>query len=411
MSRVAKTIIIIISLLIFTYVAVGYVHGQTSDNKTYRALTVYSEVLEHIQRDYVEDPDMHAVTSGALHGLLDSLDPQSSYMSPLEYTDYKQKMETKAPAELGLTVSKRFGYIIIISVLPDSPAAKAGLHSGDLLETIAGFTTTQMSISQAQTLLTGQPGASVKLEVIHRGKSETETVELNYGRVPAPRLLDAHLEADIGYLKVPAFGIGMTKQIRDALAQFQHAGVRSLVLDLRNCSSGEMAEAVSTAQLFLTSGTIASERGQTVSTETFSADPSKVVWRQPVDVLISGGTAGPAEIVAAAIGENHRGDTIGESATFGEASAQRVIPLDDGAAIILTVANYFTPAGKPIPPDGVTPSIEVHSTSDFTEPAAGQVVSPDDPVVKRAIEALENPAQKKVAAATRARVRFVVCPA
>ena len=158
MSSLTKNVVVVLSVVVFGFVAVGYVRGRSSDDKAFRALTVYGEVLDKIQREYVDEPNLHQVTSGALHGLFDSLDPQSSYLSPLEYTDYKEKSAVSPKAEAGLALTKRFGYISVISALPDSPAQKAGLQLGDVLEKIAGFTTGQMAIEQAQLLLSGDPG-------------------------------------------------------------------------------------------------------------------------------------------------------------------------------------------------------------------------------------------------------------
>lgn len=405
MNRLARKIALSLSVVVIGYVGMGFVLGKSNDDKTYRALTVYSEVLQHIQRDYVDDPDMHQVTTGALHGLLDSLDPQSSYLSPPEYNDYKQKTEMKAKGEAGLALSKRFGYIAIVSVLPDSPAQKAGLRNSDILESIAGFTTSQMSVGQAQALLTGELGTVVKVSVIRRGRTESQEIPLTMAKLAPPKLLEDRMKDDIAYLRVQAFDSGVSKQIRDKLVQLDRQGAHKLILDLRDCALGEMSEGISTAQLFLASGTVTTLKGQTVSPDAVSADPSKVAWKQPVSVLISNGTAGPAEIVAAAIGGNHRGETVGER-TFGTASTQRLIQLDDGAALILTVANYYTPDGKSIPADGVTPTVEVNPAGDdFASlndeeqnivPPAGHVASPDDPFVKKAIEILEGatPARK-----------------
>ncbi len=149
MSRLVKIAVVSLSLLVFSYVGLGYVLGKTDDDKTYRSLTVYGEVLQRVQEDYVDEPNMPAVTAGALHGLLESLDPYSGYLSPREYSDYKDKQKNATHGEVGATVSKRFGYVVVVSVLPDSPAEKAGLRSGDILEAIAGFTTRDMSVGQA----------------------------------------------------------------------------------------------------------------------------------------------------------------------------------------------------------------------------------------------------------------------
>jgi len=409
MSRLTKKIALVLSILVLSYVGMGFVLGKSNDDKTYRALTVYSEVLQHIQRDYVDDPDMHQVTNGALHGLLDALDPQSSYLSPLEYTDYKKKLESRGKGSTGMTVSKRFGYIAVVSVMPDSPAQKAGLHNGDVLESIAGFTSSQMSVGQAQALLGGEPGASVKISVIRRSKPEPQEIDLTLAKTAAPRILEDKMQDDIAYLRVQGFDAGSAKQIREKLSQFDKQGAKKLILDLRDCSTGDAAEGISTAQIFVSSGTITTLKGQTVSTDVVAADAAKVTWKLPVSVLISNGTSGPAEIVASAIAGNHRGETVGER-TFGTASVQKLIPLDDGSALILTVANYYTPDGKSIAAEGVAPTVEVNPYGDEAanstdeEPnypaPAGHAVSPTDPAVKKAIEILNGagaPAARKAA--------------
>ena len=402
MSSLTKKIVIALSAVVFAYVTAGYVMGRSSDDKAFRALTVYSEVLEHVQRDYVDDPNVHQVTSGALHGLLDSLDSQSSYLSPLEYKDYQERNAASYKAGAGLALTKRFGYISVISTLPDSPAQKAGLQLGDVLEKIAGFTTGQMAVEQAQLLLSGDPGTVVKLSVIRRGKTEPRDMEITLAKLPAPKLVEDKVEGDIAYLHVPEFDSGETKHIRDELVQFEHQGAHKLILDLRDCAVGDDQEGISTAQLFLSSGAITTLKGQTVSPVVSNADPSKVVWTQPVAVLIGNGTAGPAEIVSSAIADNHRGETIGDR-TYGTASEQKLISLDDGSAQILNVAAYYTPSGKEIPVDGVTPTREVRPVPEDVAAITDQNLlapssSPADPVVKRAIEVLQGSAPARKAA-------------
>lgn len=407
MNSLAKKIVVIFSAAVLAYVAAGYVRARSSsDDKAYRALTVYTEVLAHIQHDYVDEPKMEVVTNGALHGLVDSLDPQSSYLSPLEYKDFKEQSDKKSPAGAGLALTKRFDYISVISTLPDSPGQKAGLRIGDIIEKISGFTTSQMSVDQAQLLLSGDPGSVVKLSVISHGKTEPQEVDLTLAKLAPPKLVEDKLPGDIEYLRVPELSAGMSRQIHDKLVSLDHQGVHKLVLDLRNCALGDIDEGVATAQLFLPSGTITTLKGQTLSPQVFSADPSKVVWSQPVSVLIGNGTAGPAEILASALADNHRAETIGDR-TYGTSSKQKLIEMEDGSALILTVGNYYTPGGKEIPVDGVAPTIEV------TPPVADSVAqldetppdislspaSPDDPVIKKAMDVLSGPsdAAKKAA--------------
>ena len=162
---------------------------------------------------------MHAVTNGSLHGLLDSLDPQSAYLSPREYNDSRKK-RSNVQGEAGLALTRRFGYIGIIGVLPDSPAGKAGLRPGDVMEKIAGFTTGQMAIDQAKLLLSGDPGTVVKLSVIRRGKAEPQDMEVTLAKLTPPKPVEDKLQGDVAYLRVSDFEPGAPNQIRDALMQF-----------------------------------------------------------------------------------------------------------------------------------------------------------------------------------------------
>jgi carboxyl-terminal processing protease len=403
MSSLTRNIVIALSAVVFGFVAVGYVRGRSVDDKAYRALTVYSEVLDHIQRDYVDQPDIHQVTSGALHGLLDSLDPQSSYLSPLEYKDYEEKSATPAKAEAGLALTKRFGYISVIATLPDSPAQKANLQIGDIIEKIGDFTTGQMGIEQANLLLSGDPGTIVKLSVIRSGKTEPQEIPITLEKLAPPKVVEDKLQqGDVAYIHLSDLNAGTTRQLREDLEQFKHQGAHKLILDLRDCAFGQDTDGISAAQLFLSSGTIATLKGQTMTPVVSSADPAKVVWTQPVAVLIGNGTAGPAEILASAIADNHRGDTVGQR-SYGVASEQKLIQLDDGSALILTVANYYTPGGKEIPVDGVTPTdVVVPAPPDDIAALTGQnpappSSSPTDPVVKKALEVLQGGAAQKAA--------------
>lgn len=428
MSRLAKLAVLSCSVLVFSYVALGYVLGKTSDDAPYRSLSVFSEVLQHIQQDYVEDPNLPLVTSGALHGLLESLDPHSSYLSPREYAEYSRNSRNAPRGGTGATLSKRFGYIALVSALPDSPAQKGGLRHGDILEAIAGFTTREMSIGQAQRLLAGEPGTFVKVTVVRRGRADPQEVELVRVALASPRLLADNIpgetpgpsekginpESDVAYLRVPALDAGKAAAIREKLLFFDRQGLRKLVLDLRDSASGEISEAVATARLFLASGNVTTLRGQTVARQDLAADPSKVVWKHPMTVLISSGTSGPAEVLAAAIAgpslATRRGELVGER-TFGSASEQRLIELEDEGALILTVANYFAPDGKSIPDDGVAPTVPVEERdafallSDEPPPPAAKpdlpILPGDDRVLKKALEILLSPVGAEAKSAAR----------
>jgi carboxyl-terminal processing protease len=406
MNRAARIGILIASAAIFCYAGIGHVLGRTPDDKAYKSLTVYGEVLQKIQSDYVDEPNMRLVTAGSLHGLLESLDAQSSYLTPREYTEYKQKAQSAGTGETGLNLSKRFGYVIVISVLPDSPAEKAGIHSGDIFESVAGFTTRDMAVGQAQNLLNGPAGSGVKVGVVRRGRAQPEEVDVVRQKLTVPKIVVQKTEPDILAFRVPSLDPGSAEEIRNRLADADKQGIHKVILDLRECGRGPVSEAVNVARLFIPSGTVATLRGQTVSAQTFASEPGKVVWRSPVSILIDGTTSGAAEVLASAIVANRRGDVVGER-TFGLASEQKLITLDDGSALFLTVANYYNAGGKPILDDGVTPSEVVRaaaeddndvsddSSASNKETLSGpRPLSPEDPVFHKAVDLLKAPAKK-----------------
>ncbi len=397
MNRPIKIAIVVLSLMVFSYAALGYAL-KSDDEKSYRALTVYSEVLERVQEDYVEEPNIPKATTGALHGLLESLDTMSSYMSSQEYAEFKKNAAEKPSGQIGAVLSKRFPFVMVISTLPGSPAEKAGLLPGDLLESVAGFTTTEMSTEQAAQMLRGAPGTIVKVGVVSRERAQTQTVirEVTRAEIPPVHIAVTKIEQDVAYIRIPALDSGKADELRTRLVELDRDGVRKVIIDVRGCALGEASEGISAARLFLSSGAIATLRGQTVSKQEFDADASKTVWKNPVVVLTSGATSGAAEILAAAISGNKRGEVVGER-TFGSASQQKLIQLDDGAAVNITVAYYYTPGGKAIMQDGVTPTAEVPTTNDdpiaYSHAENPPLTASDpknDPVLRKALELLNG---------------------
>jgi carboxyl-terminal processing protease len=411
MNRASRVGIFSVSVLIFCFAGIGHVLlGRSADDKAYKSLTVYGEVLQKIQQDYVDDPNMRTVTAGALHGLLESLDPQSSYLTPREYEEYKKKIGNPGTGDAGLTLSKRYGYIIVLSVLPDSPGTKAGIRSGDLLESIGGFTTRDMSVGQALNLLNGQPGTGIKVSVIRRGKATPEEADIVREKLATAKLIVQKADPDILVLRFPSMDAGRAEEVRNRLVDAEKQGIHKVILDVRQCGRGPVSEAVSIARFFIPTGTLTTLRGQSVSTQVIAAEPKQVIWKNPVSVLVDTTTSGAAEVLAAAMEANHRGDVVGER-TFGLASEQKLITLDDGAALILTVANYYNANGKPILEEGVTPTeivrADAQDDSDSgdddaapapearKEPGLGpRPLSPEDPIFHRALDLLKTPAKK-----------------
>jgi carboxyl-terminal processing protease len=365
MSIKIKSAILLLSAAVLFFTFAGGMTGVRASNDgdgAYRQLQVYSEVLSRVRSEYVEEPNIPEVTDGALHGLLESLDSNSSYLSSSEYKDYKSH-KTEAKGDIGAAVSKRFGYASVISVIPDSPADRAGLQDTDIIEAIGTKSTREMSLAEIHNLLSGEPGSNVTLSVVRARKAEPQKTVITRGLVSIPAVVEKTVEPGIGEIKVDAFTKGKSEEIASKLKELKRAGAKKLILDVRNCAEGDESEGIATANLFLNHGTITYVQGQKYPRQAFNADPSKAVSDLPLVVLVNKGTAGPAEIVAAAILENARGDVVGDK-TFGNGSVQKVIEMRDGSALILSIAKYYTPSGKAIQDSAVTPNVLVADTDD-----------------------------------------------
>jgi carboxyl-terminal processing protease len=406
MSKTTKLIVLTLSFVLATFAVVGGlgVRANTNDDGSYRQLGVYSEVLSRIRTEYVEEPNIPNVTSGALHGLLESLDANSSYLDPTEYKDYKQRKEGKAG--IGAAVSKRYGYAAVISVIPGGPADKADIESGDIIEAIEGKTTRDMSLAEIDGLLTGTPGSTVNVSVVRPRRAQPVKSELTRAIVVDPLISDKMMEDGIAYIKVDDFPKGRSQEIANKLKAVQKEGAKKIILDLRNSGDGEENEGIATANLFLNHGTITYLQGQKYPKQVFNADPEKAVTSLPLVVLVNRGTAGAAEIVAAAVMENARGDVVGDK-TFGSGSIQKVIDMPDGSALVLSVAKYYSPSGKAVQDTAVTPNILVaDNNDDFIAPDEDENAPDDaqqekqqkanqpDDQLNRAIEVLKNQGKK-----------------
>ncbi|MGA9042460.1 MAG: S41 family peptidase [Terriglobales bacterium] len=380
-----KTAILVSSAAILAFSLVGGINGvrASSGDGAYRQLQVYSEVLSRVRSEYVVEPNIPEVTDGALHGLLESLDANSSYLSAAEYKDYKAH-KTEAKGDIGAVVSKRFGYASVVAVIPGSPADKAGLQDTDILEAIEGKSTREISLAEVHNLLAGQPGSNVTLAVVRARRSEPQKMIITRDLVAIPAVTDKIVEEGIGEIHVDAFSKGKSEEIAAKIKALQKSGAKKLILDLRNCAEGEESEGIATANLFLNHGTITYLQGQKYPREAFNADPAKAITALPLVVLVNKGTAGPAEIVAAAVLENARGDVVGDK-TFGDGSVQKVMELKDGSALILSVAKYYSPSGKAIQDNAVTPNVMVADVDeDAAVPDEDENTIPADDVKKPA---------------------------
>jgi carboxyl-terminal processing protease len=409
MSKKLQVLLLSSSMLVIVFALIGGlgVHAASGSNSSsadnaYTHMQVYSEVLHRIRTEYVEEPNMSAVTNGALHGLLESLDANSSYLSPSEYKLFKQ-MKQDGKADIGATVSKRFGYAAVVSVIPGGPADKAGIVAGDILEVVDGASTHDLSLAAVRAKLRGEQGSRLECVIIRTRKVEPQKITIVREVVNPPAVTD-QLIGDVGYIKVLALTKGKAEEVGTKVKALQQKGAKKLVLDLRNDSEGDEQEGVAVANLFIGSGQIATLQGQKFEKVVYNAEPQKKITDLPLAVLVNHGTAGAAEIVAAAVEDDARGDVVGEK-TFGDGSVQKTVEVPDGSALILSIAKYYTPKGKVIQDTGITPTVQVASTDDLPIVTDDDDNTPDeqpqekkqkeDDQLKKAIEVLKAKGQQK----------------
>ena len=400
MSKRARAVLISLSSVVVMYALFGALLGKDGDTrKTYRNLGVYSEVLSRIKGNYVVEPDLRKTTRGALRGILESLDPYNTYFTAEEYRAYEQN-QNEGSANLGLILWKR-GYATVISVVPGSPADRAGLAHGDLIETIGRASTRHLSLVQVARRLEGPEGSEVDLVVIRRDRGETQELSLVRTTIQYPPVTTKWVEQGVGYLRVPSLEKGKGAEIRTRLKALMDGGAEKIIVDLRDCATGDSDEGAEVANFFIERGIITFLEGQRFPRQEAVADPGKAFCKLPLVVLINGSTAGPAEILASALMENERGQLVGER-SFGVGSVQRIIPLDDGDALLLSVAKYRSPSGIKIQDEGVKPNVEEVLELDRNAPEVetdlsarprlrDQFGTEDDTQLRKALEVLEQP--------------------
>lgn len=394
MSRLFQRGVFVLSVAVFVTLGMGFALSEFGylgvlagqQESAYKQVGVFQNVLKKIQSDYVTEPNMADVTTGALHGLIESLDSDSSYLSATEYKIYKER-PTTGVAQVGITVSKRFGYATVVSVAPGSPADKAHVADGDLIEYVAEQSTRELSLAVIRLLLEGKPGSTVTLSVVRARKPDPEKVMLTRALLTEPALAQqAYENGSILYLKP---GSLTTARVDEIATQIKSAGpTKKILLDLRDSASGDAKEGLRLANFFVKQGTLATLEGQKFPKQTFAADPALLLTAAPLEVLVNRGTYGPAELTAAAIADNKRGDLVGER-TFGEGAVQKTIELQNGAAILLTVAKYQTPAGKKLLDEAVTPTVVVGPNPDDAEDEEAAPAAKGDAILAKGLELLK----------------------
>ncbi len=338
-----------------------------TDEEIYSELKKLALVFETARDKFVEEADERKMLEGAMNGMLMALDPHSSYLSKEDFKEFSDKTHGEFGG-LGIQITSDKGAIRVISPIDDTPAAKAGIEAGDYITHIDGEQVFDLSLNQAVKKMKGKPGTKVKLTVVHSAEEPKEITlkraiikvkSIKFSEKEDAAAADDDKLPKIGYIRISDFGATTTKELKDAIKDLEKKKVAGYVLDLRNNPGGYLTAAVDVSDAFLDGGEVVSTRGKEKSDiERMFATPGDLTDGKPVVVLINHGSASASEIVAGALQDNGRAIIMG-SQSFGKGSVQQQKPLGDGSAIHITIARYYTPSGKSIQNEGITPDVEV----------------------------------------------------
>ena len=391
MSSRTRFIVMTISAPVIAFAIVGGFLGRVmAREETWPQLRIFGDVVDLISNNYVEEANIEKVMRGAMRGLADGLDPDTAYLTP----DQVKQVEASTPlppGDVGLELTRQY-YLRVIAARDESPAAKAGIRTGDYIRAINDKPTREMSVWEGQRVLRGAPGSKITLTVIRGNAADPHAVELTREAPPAADVSSRTAAPGVGYLRIAAISGSTAAHAKSQIADLTKNGAARLVIDVRRVSSGMLDNGIELARLFVASGALAIREARTGPRETISANAGDGSITVPAVILIDAGTAGAAEVFAAALAANNRAELIGEH-TIGRAAIQKLVKLPDGAGLWLSTARYLTPSGAPLHEKGLEPTVAVDEPDvDF-----GQTPPPGDPVLDKALERIAGNPDKKAA--------------
>ena len=352
-------------LIIFSLIfIVFFTESNSSENEIYKKIDLFGEVLEKINKDYVDEIDQSKSMDSAINGLLQSLDPYSSYMTPEIFNE----MQTETSGEfggLGIEVSMESGDVKVISPIDDTPASKAGIKAGDYIVKIDDIQVQGKSLTEAVELMRGPVGSGIELTIRRRGEKKALNFNIVREIIEIQSVKSDLLEKNIGYIRLTSFNENSGDQIKKKIKELENKDqVKAYILDLRNNPGGLLSQAIRISDFFLDNGEIVSTKSRKASeNRKWFAKKGDLTNGKALIVMINYGSASASEIVAGALKDHKRAILLGEN-SFGKGSVQSIIPLNNNGAIRLTVAKYYLPSGKSISEVGVSPDIEVSEESD-----------------------------------------------
>ena len=384
MSLRPRLIVLVFAIPIFAAAIIGgFMERATAGEDTYRHLRIFEDVVSLISRNYVEEVDLDSVMSGALRGLSEGLDSDSSYIAREDV----ERLESGRPlpvGSVGLDVTRGY-YVQIISVADASPAAEAGILSGDYIRAIDGAPTRFMSGIEGARLLRGQPGSAVTVSLIRGNTQEPYDIELVRQRLSEPGVSSRLLSDAIGYVRIGGFNPGISTDISSTINILLEDGAKTLILDVRNNATGSFDEGISAARLFLGDGTVGIRAESDDQQISFTSETGDAAIEEPLLLLTNFGTSGPAEVFAAALVERERANSVGQR-TAGRTSQQKLIRLPDGTGLWLSWARYLRPSGEPLHRVGVEPTIAVA----IRQTELGEPLPTGDSILEDALEHLAS---------------------
>ena len=391
-KKFSNSKIILLSLLIFL---IGVTIGLSQSNKgpalssaAYDDLSLFSDILFRIQKEYVEETKPKDLIYGAIKGMLETLDPHSGFMPPETFKE--MQAETRGRFEgLGLEITMKDGILTVVAPIEDTPAFKAGILASDQIIKIDGEPTKNLTLMDSVKKMRGPKGTQVTITIMREGFTKPRDFTLTRDVIPVRSVRYELLDKQYGYIRISQFQEktdGEFDKAMKALEEEGKGGLKGLILDLRNNPGGLLDQAVKISDHFIDSGIIVSIEGRKEDQkQKFPAHAQGTLPRSPLVVLVNGGSASASEIVAGAIQDNHRGIILGTQ-TFGKGSVQTIFPLKDGAGLRLTTARYFTPSGRSIQAKGISPDITVKLTRPEEEKEVTAPKMPSEKDLERALD-------------------------
>jgi len=354
-SRTRLWILAVSTPLIAFALIGGYLGQARGKDDTYQHLRVFDDVVSHVVNNYVEEVNIQQAMRGAMRGLSDALDPDSAYLTP-ELVKTVEQNGNAGAADIGVELTRQY-YLRVVSARDGSPAAKAGLRTGDYIRAIDGRATRDMSGYEGMRLLRGAPGSKVALLVIRNNATDPHELSLAREVTTAPDLTTRMANASTGYIRIAEFTKDTPAKLTQAVAALSKTGAAQFAIDLRGTASGDIDNGIAAARLFVASGTLAIRQTK-AQRETITAGANDGAIHAPIVLLVDQGTAAPAELFAAALNGNGRAELVGER-TLGRAARQQLVKLPDGSGLLLSSMRYLTPANAGIHERGLTPDVQV----------------------------------------------------